>query len=72
MEWLISHGIRVWASEEGEQRIESHTDGLMNYIRFWQADGESPKTSIRTANSLHILNEQVFLPGVSVPMDTSL
>lgn len=67
VEWLISHGIRVWASEEGEQRIESHTDRLMNYIRFWQADGESQKTSIRTANSLHILNEQGFFTGRICP-----
>ena len=66
-EWLISHGIRVWASEEGEQRIESHTDRLMNYIRFWQADGESQKTAIRTANSLHILNEQGYFTGRVCP-----
>ena len=63
VEWLISHGIRVWASEEGEQRIETHTDRLLNYIRFWQADGESQKTSMRTANSLHILTEQGFFTG---------
>ena len=67
VEWLISHGIRVWASEEGEQRIESHTDRLMNYIRFWQADGESQKTAIRTANSLHILTEQGYYTGGSWP-----
>lgn len=67
VEWLISHGIRVWATEEGEQRIESHTDRLMNYIRFWQADGESQKTSIRTANSLHILNEQGYFTGRICP-----
>lgn len=54
VEWLINRGIRVWASEEGEQRIETHTDRLMNYIRYWQADGESQKTSMRTANSLHM------------------
>ncbi len=63
VEWLINHDIRVWASEEGEQRIESHTDRLLNYIRFWQADGESQKTSIRTANSLHILTEQGCFTG---------
>ena len=67
VEWLVSHGIRVWATEEGEQKIESHTDRLMNYIRFWQADGESQKTSIRTANSLHILNEQGYFTGRICP-----
>lgn len=39
----------------------------MNYIRFWQADGESQKTSIRTANSLHILNEQGYFTGRICP-----
>ena len=63
VEWLINHGIRVWASEEGEQRIETHTDRLLNYIRYWQADGESQKTSMRTANSLHILTEQGHFTG---------
>ncbi len=67
VEWLVSHGIRVWASQEGEQRIDNHTDRLMNYIRFWQADGESQKTSIRTANSMHILTEQGYYTGGSRP-----
>ena len=67
VEWLVRQNIRVWSSEEGEQKIESHTDKLLNYIRFWQADGESQKTSIRTANSLHILAEQGFFTGRHCP-----
>lgn len=46
VEWFVKHGIRVWSVNEGEQRFESHTDRLTNYIRYWQADGESQKTSI--------------------------
>lgn len=65
VEWLVSAGIRVWSAEEGEQRIETHTDRLMNYIRFWQADGESQKTSIRTATRMgHITAEGHFTGGV--------
>lgn len=67
VEWLINHDIRVWSSEEGEQRIESHTDRLLNYIRFWQADGESQKTAMRTANSMHILTEQGYFTGGTCP-----
>lgn len=67
VEWLISHGIRVISATEGEQRIDTHTDRLLNYIRFWQADGESQKTSIRTANSLHILTEQGHFTGGKCP-----
>lgn len=34
VEWLINAGIRVWSTQEGEQKIESHTDRLTNYICF--------------------------------------
>ena len=39
VEWFIRNGIRVWSTQEGEQRIDSNVDKLINYIRFWQADG---------------------------------
>lgn len=48
VEWFVKKGIRVWSVNEGEQWFESNTDRLTNYIRFWQADGESQKTSIKT------------------------
>ena len=47
VEWFISHGIEVWSTREGQQRIENRGDKLMNYIRFWMAGGESEKTSMR-------------------------
>lgn len=52
VEWFTKKGVRVWSVQEGEQRFESHTDRLTNYIRFWQADGESQKTSMRTKTAL--------------------
>ena len=52
VEWFVKNGIRVWSVNEGEQRIDTHADRLMNYIRFWQADGESQKISIRTKAAL--------------------
>lgn len=47
VQWFVAHGIRVWSVKEGEQRFDNHVDKLLNYIRFWQASGESEKTSIR-------------------------
>lgn len=47
LEWFTTHGIEVWSVNEGQQKMEQHVDKLMNYIRFWQASGESEKTSIR-------------------------
>ena len=41
VEWFVKHGIQVWSTQEGEQKFETHVDKLLNYIRFWQASGES-------------------------------
>ena len=47
VQWFVEHGIEVWSTREGQQRIENRADKLINYIRYWQAGGESEKTSIR-------------------------
>ena len=47
VKWFVEHGIEVWSTREGQQRIENRADKLINYIRYWQAGGESEKTSIR-------------------------
>ena len=67
VEWFVRNGIRVWSTQEGEQRFDSHTDKLTNYIRFWQADGESEKTSIRTKTALGQLTEDGRFMGGSAP-----
>ncbi len=63
VEWLIANNIRVWSALEGEQRIENHTDRLTNYIRYWQADGESQKISARTSNSMGVLTQEGCFTG---------
>ena len=47
VQWFINNGIEVWSAVEGQQKIEQHVDKLLNYIRFWQAQGEREKTSVR-------------------------
>lgn len=47
VEWFIQHGIEVWSTREGQQKLDSRGDKLINYIRYWMAGGESEKTSIR-------------------------
>ncbi len=49
VEWLVEKGIEVWSVVEGQQRFESRTDKLINYIRYWQSGGESEKTSLRVS-----------------------
>lgn len=67
VEWFVKTGIRVWSTQEGEQRFDNHTDKLTNYIRFWQADGESEKTSIRTRTSLGQMVEEGNYKGGNAP-----
>ena len=72
VEWLVRSGVRVWSTQEGEQRFDNHTDKLLNYIRFWQADGESEKTSIRTKTSLGLLVEDGHYKGGNAPYGYTL
>ena len=52
VEWFVKQNVEVWSTVEGQQRFDSQTDKLMNYIRYWQASGESIKTSIRVKTKL--------------------
>lgn len=64
VEWFVNNGIEVWSAEEGQQRFDNHVDKLMNYIRYWQASGESLKTSVRTKTRLgQIVKEGRFRGG---------
>ena len=60
VEWFVKHGIEVWSVQEGQQRFDNHVDKLMNYLRYWQASGESQKTSMRIKNSM----EQMEIAGL--------
>lgn len=66
VEWFARNGIQIWSTQEGEQRFDSHTDKLTNYIRFWQADGESQKTSMRTKTAMgQMVEEGRFRGGIA-------
>ena len=67
VEWFVAHGIEVWSVKEGQQKFENHVDKLTNYIRFWQADGESRKTSIRVKTKLGQMAEDGLYTGGYVP-----
>ena len=58
---VSGHKVRV------ENPFDNHTDKLTNYIRFWQADGESEKTSIRTKTALGQLVEDGGFKGGVAP-----
>lgn len=66
VEWFVKNGIEVWSATEGQQRFDSHVDKLMNYIRYWQASGESLKTSARVKTRLSQLTEEGLYTGGAI------
>ncbi len=67
VEWFVQNGIEVWSAVEGQQRFDTHVDKLLNYIRYWQASGESVKTSVRTKTRLAQLTESGHYTGGTIP-----
>ena len=67
VEWLTRNGVAVWSVCEGEQRFDNHVDKLTNYIRYWQAAGESAKTSQRVRTRIRQLTEEGFFTGGQCP-----
>ncbi len=63
VEWFAKQGIRVFSVMEGEQKFETHTDSLINYIRYWQSEGESRKTSVRIKTRLDQLRADGLYTG---------
>lgn len=72
VEWFVRNGIEVWSTKEGEQRFDSHVDKLTNYIRYWQASGESIKTSMRTKARLGQIVEEGHFKGGTCPFGYNL
>lgn len=64
VEDIAVNGIQIWSVKEGQQRFESHADKLINYIRYWQASGESLKTSERIKTRMgQLAREGIFYGG---------
>ena len=67
VEWFNENGIEVWSVNEGQQQFGNHVDKLMNYIRYWQASGESIKTSVRTKAGMRQAAQEGRYFGGKVP-----
>lgn len=67
VEWFVRNSIEVWSAMEGQQRFDTHVDKLLNYIRYWQASGESIKTSMRVKTRMEQLTQEGHFTGGVVP-----
>ena len=61
VQWLINQGIEVWSVKEGQRKIETRADKLINYLTYWQAGGESEKTAIRVREAQEQMAEKGIL-----------
>ena len=60
--WLVENGTEVWSVNEGQRKIESREDKLINYITYWQAEGESEKISLRaTDRRIQLTKDGIYL-----------
>jgi site-specific DNA recombinase len=64
---LVKTGVEVWSVKEGQQSFDNHIDKLMNYIRAWQSNGESIKTSQRVNEVHRQMVEEGIYRGGTVP-----
>lgn len=65
-------GIEVWSVNEGQLKTEDHIDKLINYIRFWKAEGESRTTGIRVRDAQIEMIKQGKFAGGSIPFGYDL
>lgn len=57
-------GIEVWTIKDGQLKTGEHIDKLLNYIRFWQNEGESKKTGMRVRdNQIELVKSGKFVGG---------
>jgi DNA invertase Pin-like site-specific DNA recombinase len=68
VQWFIEQGIEIWSSQEGQQKLETDGDRLMNYVRYWQANGESRKTSMRLKTRMAQLTAEGIYHGGATPL----
>ncbi|MGG2109668.1 recombinase family protein [Lysinibacillus pakistanensis] len=66
--FLKQNNVEVWSTQEGPRSMDSHVDKLINYISFWQSDGESQKTSMRVKEAKKQLSEQGYFQGGAPPI----
>lgn len=60
-------GIEVWTIKDGQLKTEEHIDKLLNFIRFWQNEGESKKTGMRVRDAQKELVQAGRFVGGNAP-----
>lgn len=72
VEWFVKNGIRVWSTQEGEQRFDNHTDKLTNYIRFWRLTAKVKRLQFAQKPLSASLSRTAVSRAVLLPMGMTL
>ena len=66
VEWLIENNVEVWSVNEGQRTINNRYDKLINYITFWQAEGESEKISLRNVERrIQLVKAGIYMGNIA-------
>lgn len=69
---LYRLGVEVWTVQEGRLKMDSESDRLMMFIKFWGNNNESRKTANRVYAARKVLTEAGVWTGGTVPYGYSL
>ncbi len=72
VKWFIEHGVEVWSTREGQQKLDNQVDRHLNFMRYWAASGESEKTSIRVKAAHTQLTQDGIWRGGKCPFGYTL
>ncbi len=67
LNYLREMGVDVYSAKEGLLTGKEHIDSLTNFIKFWQAEGESKKTSQRVSDAMSTYNAEGEYMGGVIP-----
>ena len=67
LNYLREIGVDVYSVKEGLLTGKEHIDSLTNFIKFWQAEGESKKTSQRVSDAMNTYNAEGEYMGGVIP-----
>ena len=72
VEWFVKNGIRVWSTQEGEQRFDNHTDKLTNYIASGRPTAKAKRLQFAQKPLSASLSRTAVSRAVLLPMGMTL
>lgn len=67
LKWFSTKGIEVWSVKEGQQEFTNEGHDITNFLRFWQSNNESRKTSMRVNEKHTQMAEDGAFRGGTAP-----